>query len=87
MDCLQKRSDVAKLMPETMMTLTDGLSMLSDIDSYLLAAADKDPELTKNIPEEVKNRFKAQANLIKEVNLALNKARVAFQAARTTSVE
>ena len=78
---IMARHATAKLLPETVNTLADGLQILVELETFLLKAVKEDPELSKNFSGEVAKAVEERCARMREVSEIMSKARAAMQAA------
>jgi hypothetical protein len=82
---LRKHNEVARLMPETLHTLAEGLEVLAGLNGAIHRAVETQPELHQKISDEDRAVYKAQAKLIAETHEVLQAVRATLSRLAPTS--
>ena len=81
-DLVMAQSEAARLVPATLVALSEGLSTLARVDQQLIDAYKKDPAVAGQVPEEAAKRFMAHAEILREASELLKHACATVQSAR-----
>ena len=71
----------AKLLPETIMTLAEGLQVLVELEAYLLKTVKADAELAKSLAGEAGKGVERRSAVIAEASKIMSQARAVLQGA------
>ena len=82
LDLVMAQSEAARLVPATLVALSEGLSTLARVDQQLIDAYKKDPAVAGQVPEEAAKRFMAHAEILREASELLKHACATVQSAR-----
>ena len=69
------------LIPQSVMAIQEGVDSLVRLNSAMQDAVEKNPEILKGVPEELKQRFEANAKLMDETREILARVRSAMEGA------
>ena len=81
-DLVMAQSEAARLVPASLVALSEGLSTLARVDQQLIDAYKKDPAVAGQVPEEAAKRFMAHAEILREASELLKHACATVQSAR-----
>jgi hypothetical protein len=76
---LQAKSKAVALMPETIMTISQGMAALDGMNGKMVELAKANPDMLKSIPEEAKKAFEGQCALVREASEVLTRVMAAMK--------
>ncbi len=81
LSAVMAKNGAAKLLPETIMTLAEGLQVLVELEAYLLKTVKADAELAKSLAGEAGKGVERRSAVIAEASKIMSQARAVLQGA------
>ena len=84
---LLERYPNVKLVPESLVALSEAIAALAEIDAFLGAQLASDEKLAKSVPADIKASFAQQAQVIADLNAILTEADSVLSAIREAAAQ